>query len=107
MVDVLPSGHMDKQFNAEAYAFMESVGGKAWCAAHLEDFVHALLEQFSPEEMTQGAIKKAAERYIFARVDSEEFVDIRGRVEAENPAMVGIAIAIMAEHMLELVIARG
>lgn len=98
---------MDKQFNEEAYAFMESVGGKAWCAAHLEDFVQTVLGQFTPEEMTKGAIRKAAERYIFERVDSEEFADIRGRVEAENPAMVGIAIAIMAQYMLELVIARG
>ena len=98
---------MDKQFNEEAYAFMESVGGKDWCNAHQEDFVRTLVEQFAPEEMTQGNIRKAAERYIFNQVDSEGFADIRNRVEAENPAMVGIVIAIMAQYMLELVIARG
>lgn len=106
MDGVLPSGHMDNQFNTEAYAFMEILGGKAWCTAHCEAFTRMLLEQFAPEEMTQGNIRKAAERYIFSQVDSEAFADIRNRIEAENPAMVGIVIAIMAQYMLDLVIAQ-
>lgn len=98
---------MNERFNEEAYASMEAMGGKVWCEAHLEDFVQALLGQFAPEAMTQGNIKKAAERYIFDRVDSEEFAEVRSAIEAENPAMVGLYIAIMAEHMLTLVMARG
>lgn len=98
---------MEKRYNEEAYASMEAMGGKTWCEERLEDFVQVLLGEFKPEELTQGNIRKAAERYIHDRVDSEEFAEIRQKIEAENPMMIGIYIAIMAEYMLELVINRG
>lgn len=104
---MLPSGGMEKQFNEEAYAAMDAHGGKQWCEAHLETFVAHLVGQFEENEMTQGNIRKAAEQFIFDKVDDADFADLRQRIEAENPAMVGIYIKIMAEYMLELVIHRG
>lgn len=98
---------MPKEFNDEAYADMEAVGGKQWCQDNLQAFVAHLLATLKPEEMTQAAIRDLAKSYIFALVDDTSFAEVRTNIEQENPAMVGIYIRVMAEYMLELVISRG
>lgn len=98
---------MEKRFNETAYADMEAVGGKAWCEENIEYFVGYLTSELAPEEMTQGNIRKAAEAYIQDFHDDEEFAEVRAKIEAENPMMLGIYTAVMAEYMLELVINRG
>lgn len=98
---------MPKEFNDEAYADMEAVGGKQWCQDNLQAFVAHLLATLKPEEMTQTVICDQARSYIYNLVDDVTFAELRARIEQENPAMVGIYIRIMAEYMLELVINRG